>query len=61
MIVDLGAGDDRHRVVEQMDQLPEHPGLGLSAQAQEQDIMLGEDGVLDLGDDGLLVAEDVGE
>ena len=31
MIVDLGAGDDRNHVIEQPDQLAEHPGLGLTA------------------------------
>ncbi len=61
MIVDLGAGDDRNRFIEEMDQLTEHPGLGLTAQTQEQDIMLGQDRVLDLRDNGLLVAEDVGK
>ena len=61
MVVDLRAGDDRHRVVEQVDELAEHPGLGLAAEAEEEHVVLREDRVLDLRDDGLLVAEDVGE
>ena len=48
-------------LVEQVDQLAEHPGLGLAAQAQKQHVVLGEDRVLDLGDHGLLVAEDLGK
>ena len=61
MVVDLRAGDDRHGVVEQVDQLAEHPRLGLAAQAEEEHVVLGEDRVPDLGDDRLFVAEDVGE
>ena len=48
-------------LVEQVHELPEHPRLGLAAQAQEEHVVPGEDGVLDLGDDGLFVAEDVGK
>ncbi len=59
--MDLRAGDDRHGVVEQVDQLAEHPGLGLAPQAQEQHVVLGEDRVLDLGDDRLFVAQDIGK
>ncbi len=61
MVVDLGALDDRHGLVEQLDKLPQHAGLGLSAQAQKQHVVLGEKGVLDLGNDGVLVTEDIGE
>ena len=61
IVVDLRAGDDRDGVVEQVDELAEHPRLGLAAQAQEQHVVLGEDRVLDLGDDRLLVAEDIGK
>ena len=61
IVVDFRAGDDRDGVVEQVDQLAEHPGLGLAAQAQEQHVVLGEDRVLDLGDDRLFVAQDIGK
>ena len=61
MVVDLRAGDDRDRVVEQVDELAEHPRLGLAAEAEEEHVVPREDRVLDLGDDRLFVAEDVGE
>ena len=61
VVVDLRALDDRHGVVQQVDELPEHAGLGLAAEAQEQDVVLGEDRVLHLGDDGVFVPQDVGE
>ena len=61
IVVDLGPLDDRHGVVEQVDQLAEHPGLGLASEAEEEHVVAREDGVLDLGDDGLFIAEDVGE
>ena len=61
MVVDLGARDDRHRVVEQVDELAEHPRLGLAAEAEEEHVVAREDRVLDLRDDRLFVAEDLGE
>ena len=61
VVVDLRAGDDRQVFVEQMDELAQHPRLGLAAQAQEQHVMPRQDGVLDLRDDGLFVAQDVGK
>ena len=61
VVVDLAAGDDRDGVVEQVRQLPEHARLGLSAQAEEEHVVLGEDGVLNLWDDGLIVADDAGK
>ena len=53
--------DDRHGVVEQVDELAEHPRLGLAAEAEEEHVVPREDRVLDLRDDRLFVAEDVGE
>ena len=61
IVVDFAAGDDRNRVVEQMDELPEHARLGLAAQAEEEHVVLGQDGVLHLRQDGFLVAEDAVE
>ncbi len=61
IVVDLGAGDDRDRVVEQVHELAEHPRLGLAAQAEEQHVVPRQDGVLDLGDDRLFVTEDIRE
>ena len=61
IVVDLGAGDDRDGVVEQVDELAEHPRLGLAAQAEEEHVVLGEDRVADLRDHRLFVAEDAGK
>ena len=61
IIVDFRAGDDRYCIVEQVDQLAEHPGLGLAPQAQEEHVVLGEDRVTDLGDHGLFIAQDIGK
>ena len=55
------AGDERHLLVQQVDQRARDPGLGLAALAQEDDVLAGEDGVLDLREDRLLVADDAGE
>ena len=44
-------------VVEQADQGTDHPGLGLAPLAQEDDVVPCEQGVLQLWEDGLLVAE----
>ena len=60
VVVDFGAGDDGHPLVQQADQGPDDPGLGLTALAQEDEVVAGQDGVLQLGDDGLLEAEDAG-
>jgi hypothetical protein len=56
VVVDLAAGHDRHPLVEQSDQRPDHAGLGLSPLAQQDDVVAGEDGVLDLREDGVLIA-----
>ena len=36
VVVDLGAGDDRHPLVEQLGQGPDHPGLGLAPFSQRK-------------------------
>ncbi len=61
VVVDLAAGDDRHRVVQQVHQGADEPGLGLPSLAQEDDVLSGEEGVLQLGDHRLLIAHDAGE
>ena len=61
IVVDFRAGDDRYGIVEQVDQLAEHPGLGLAPQAQKQHVVLGEDRVANLGDHRLFVAQDIGK
>src|SRR5690606_25927939 len=57
VVVDLAAGDDRHPLVEQPDEGADHAGLRLAALAEEDDVVPGEQGVLELGQDGVLVAE----
>ena len=61
VVVDLGAGDDGHPLVEQPDEGADHPGLRLTALAQQDDVVTGQDGVLQLGHDGLLEAEHAGD
>ena len=45
-------------LVEQVDEQPGHAGLALAALAEEDDVLPGEDRVLDRGQDGLVVADD---
>jgi len=61
VVVDLGPFDHRQGVVEEVDELAEHPGLGLAPEPEEEHVVAGKDGVLDLGNDRLFVAQDVGE
>src|SRR3972149_3963426 len=49
------------RLVEEPDEQPRHARLGLAALAEEDDVLAGEERVLDLGDAGLLVADDPGK
>ncbi len=48
-------------LVEQVHQAARDACLGLAALAEQDDILPGEDGVLNLRDDGLLIADDAGE
>ena len=61
VVVDLAAGDGGRLLVEQVDQAARDARLGLAALAQQDDILPREDGVLDLRQDGLFVADDAGE
>ena len=58
IVVELAAADDRQPVVQQADQQPSHPGLGLPPFAEEHEVLAGQDRVLDGRDDRLLVADD---
>jgi len=58
IVVDLAAGHRRHLRVEQLGQEARHPRLGLPALTQEDDVLAGEDRVLDLRQHALLVAHD---
>ena len=50
-----------HLLVEQVDQAARDARLRLAALAEQDDVLAGEDRVLELRDDGLLVADDAGE
>ena len=43
--MNLAAGHDRDGLVEQIDQGAHHARLGLAAQAEQDEVVLGEDGV----------------
>src|ERR1017187_6127600 len=58
VVVDLAAGDRRDGIVEEGAEASEQAGLGLAALAEEDEVLAGEDGVLELRDDRFLVAED---
>src|SRR5690606_11100554 len=61
VVVDLGARDLGHPLVEEAGEEAEEAALGLPAEAEEDEVVPREEGVLELRDDGLLVAEDAGE
>ena len=58
IVVDLAAGEHRHHLVEQPNEQPGDPRLGLPALAQQHDVLAAQHRVLDLGDDGLVVTDD---
>ena len=57
IVVDLAAGDDRHPLVEQAGERADDARLGLAALAEEDDVVTGEQCVLQLRHDRVLVAE----
>ncbi len=61
VVVDFTAGNDGEPFVEEVGEHAEDAGFGLAAEAEEEDVVLGEDGVDELGDDGVAVADDSGE
>ena len=61
VLVDLAAGDDRRPLVEQPDQGADQPGLALAALAEQHQVVAGEQGPLELGQDGVVEADDAGE
>lgn len=61
IVVDVGARDDGEVFVEEAGEHAEDAGLALPSQAEEEHVVLGEDGVFDLGEDGVVVAHDAGE
>ncbi len=61
VVVDLGTGDDRHPLVEEIGETADHAGLRLPSLAQEDDVVAGEQRIFELRGDGALVAEHLGE
>ena len=61
IVVHLAAGDDRDPLVEQPRQLAQDAALGLAAKTEQDEMVPREQRVDDLGDDGVLVADDAGE
>ena len=57
-VVGLATGDRGDLVVEEVDERANDPGLRLTALAEEDDVMAGDDSVFDKGNDGLLEADD---
>ena len=57
VVVDLAAGDDRHPLVEQLGERADHAGLRLPALAEEDHVVAGDQRVLELREDGVLVAD----
>ncbi len=61
IVVNLAPGDDRNVVVEQIDQRAEDAALGLTAQAEQDEVVPRQDRVDDLRHDRLVVADDARE
>src|SRR6266511_27154 len=61
VVVDLAAGDDRSELVEEVDHMADHPRLGLSSFAQQDDVVTGQDASFHRRDDGLVEADDRGK
>ncbi len=57
VVVDLGVGHDGQPLVEQPDQRPDDAGLGLAPLAEQDDVVAGQQGVLELGQDGVFEPE----
>src|SRR5262249_57713810 len=58
IVVDLAARQHGNLFVEQPDQEPRDPRLGLTALAEKDDVLPGQDRVLDLRHDRIVVADD---
>jgi hypothetical protein len=61
VVADLGAGDVGAMRVEQRSERTEDTGFGLTAEAEENEVVFAEDRVDDLRDDCVLVSDDPGE
>ena len=61
VVADLAAGERRHRLVEERHERPGQAALGLAPLAEQDQVLAGQERVLDLGQDGLVEADDAGE
>ncbi len=61
VVVDLAAGDNRHPLVEKIGEAADHARLGLTAFAEEDHVVTGEQRILELRHHGLFVTEHAGE
>jgi hypothetical protein len=61
VIVDLAAGDHGDGIVKEVDDRADQAGLGLTALAQEDQVVPREDPAFERREDGVLEAEDAGE
>ena len=61
IVAEFGAGDVGHVGIEQRGERAQDAGLGLAAQAEQDEVVAREDGVDELRDDGVFVADDARE
>src|SRR6185436_16665753 len=61
VVIDLAAGHDRDALVQQTGELPENATLGLAAETKQDEMVPRQQGVDDLGKDGVVVPDDTGE
>ena len=61
IVVDLAARHHRDRLVQQVGERAQDAALRLAAQAEQDEVVAGQDRVDDLRHDGLVVADDAGE
>src|SRR5713101_4946956 len=61
VVVNLAAGDDRDPFVQQIDEVPQDAALRLTPQAEQNEVVARQDGVDELRNHRLVVADDAGE
>ena len=58
IVVNFGAGDDRYFVIQKLGELADDAALGLSSEAQQNNVVPRENGVDELGDNCFVVTDD---
>lgn len=58
VIVDLAARDDRRPLVQEAAERADQPGLALTALAQEDEVVPGDQGAFEVGQDGVVESDD---